>query len=207
MALDGPFRTVPLTLYTEQLVVRGAIQTRQHRVTDILNDADGPFLVLEDVSLEELGSRGEPTRTEYAQVNLGAILFAVSLQAVEPVSELRTPRISQRAIVSIPPFRVVGLVHLQPHRSLRDALGGPHASFVPVTDAIFWSDRPGGGRQSAAMVAVNQARAQVIAPYRDAGPAAGEEPGVFRAGPGVSAAPTRLPGLADDPGSRPPGSF
>jgi hypothetical protein len=61
MTFEAPSRTVPLTLCTEQFIMRGAIQTRQHRVTDILNGADQSFLVLEDVSLEEFGSNEMPT--------------------------------------------------------------------------------------------------------------------------------------------------
>ena len=207
MAFEGPLRTVPMTLYTEQLIVRGAIETRQHRVTDILNEADQPFLVLEEVSLEELGSGEVATRADYAQVNLASILFAVSLQAVEPIRELRTPKVSERALVSIPPFRVIGNVHLLPELSLRDAVGGPRMPFVPVTDAVFWSDRLGGGRQSAAMVAVNQARVQILAPYREVRATSDLEGWADGNGPGRSVAPTRLPGLPDDHGPRPPGSL
>lgn len=201
MTFESTYRTIPMTLYTEQFVVRGTIQTRQHRVTDILNDADQRFLVLEEVSMEELGSKELPTRAEYAQVNLASILFAVSLQAVEPIRALRTPKISERALVSIPPFRVIGNVHLLSERSLRDSLAELQAQFVPVTDAVFWSERLGEVRQNAAMVAVNQARAQILAPYREVDPWA--DPG----GTAPSGSPTRLPGVPHDPGSRPPGAF
>src|SRR5665647_1933911 len=201
MTFEAPMRTVPMTLYTELFIVRGAIQTRQHRVTDILNGADQSFLVLEEVSLEEFGSSELPTRAEFAQVNLGSVLFAVSLQAVEPMRELRTPKISERALVSIPPFRVIGNVHLLSERSLRDSLAELQAQFVPVTDAVFWSERLGEARQNAAMVAVNQARAQILAPFREVNPWAD------LGGSGPLGSPTRLPGLPDDPGSRPPGSF
>jgi len=198
MALEAPFRTVPMTLYTEQYVVRGAIETQQHRVTDILNEADQPFLVLEAVSLEELGSSDAPTRAEFAQINLGSILFAVSLQAVEPVRGLRTLKVATRAFVSIPPFRVIGTVHLLPERNLRDSLADPRTPFIPVTDAVFWSDRLQPGRQHAAMVAVNQARAQILAPYDEDDP-----PGLAgRAAP--SAMPTRLPSVPG--GAEPPGT-
>ena len=180
-----------MTLYTELFVVRGTILTRQHRVTDILNEASQQFLVLEDVSMEEFGSNDVPTRAEFAQVNLGSILFAVSLQAVDPMRELRTVKTSERALVSIPPFRVIGNVHLLPERSLRDSLAELTAPFVPVTDAVFWSDRLGEGRQNAAMVAVNQSRAQILAPYHEVDPwagigAAGTPPSPARppAGPG-----------------------
>jgi hypothetical protein len=76
-----------------------------------------------------------------------------------------------------------------------------------VTDAVFWSDRLGGGRQYAAMVAVNIARAQILAPYRDAGPGVDVDAGTERRAPGTTVAPTRLPGVPDDPGPRPPGAF
>lgn len=200
MTFEAALRTVPLTLYTEQFIVQGAIQTRQHRVTDILNDADQTFLVLEDVSLEEFGSTEPPLRAEYAQVNLGSILFAVSLQSVEPIRELRMPKISERALVSIPPFRVIGHVHLLAERSLRDSLAELQAPFVPVTDADFWSDRLGEGRQHAAMVAVNQARAQIMAPYREVDPWAGIGGGK------TSVSPTRLGGALDEPGPPLPGA-
>lgn len=184
-----------MTLYTEQYVVRGVIETREHRVTDILNEAEQPFLVLEAVSLEELGFSDVPTRAEFAQVSLGSILFAVSLQAVEPARGLRTLKVGTRAFVSIPPFRVIGTVHLLPERNLRDSLADPRTPFIPVTDAVFWSDRLQHGRQHAAMVAVNQARAQILTPYDEQDP-----PGpAGRAA--LSTLPTRLPSV---PGSAEP---
>ncbi|MDA8237011.1 MAG: hypothetical protein M0T75_03845 [Chloroflexi bacterium] len=166
-------RAVPLTLYTEQIIVRGSIQTLQHRVTDILNQAVEPHLVLEDVTLEEYGTADPPIHAEFAQVNLAAVLFAVSLASVEPMRELRTPKVSERALLSVPPFRIVGQIHLLPERSLRDSLTELHGAFVPVTDATFWSDRVKEGRQSVAFVAVNRTHAQVFAPFREVDPWAG----------------------------------
>ena len=169
----GSLRAVPMTLYTELLVVRGTIQTLQHRVTDILNQATEPHLVLEDVTLEEYGSTDLPIRAEFAQVNLASVLFAVSLTTVEPMRELRTPKVSERALVSVPPFRIVGQVHLMPERSLRDSLAELHGAFIPVTDATFWAERVGETRQTVAFVGVNRARAQVFAPFREVDPWAG----------------------------------
>ena len=166
----GSLRAVPMTLYTELLVVRGTIQTLQHRVTDILNQATEPHLVLEDVTLEEYGSTDLPLRAEFAQVNLASVLFAVSLTAVEPMRELRTPKVSERALLSVPPFRIVGHVHLLHERSLRESLAELHGTFIPVTDATFWADRVGEARQTVAFVGVNRARAQVFAPFREVDP-------------------------------------
>ena len=73
-----------LVLYTDALVTRGTIRTGQHRVSDVLNHADEAFLVLEDVTVDELGSRGTTTRSDYAQVNLDAVLFAVATTTRRP---------------------------------------------------------------------------------------------------------------------------
>jgi hypothetical protein len=186
----GSLRAVPMTLYTEMLVVRGTIQTLQHRVTDILNQAAEPHLVLEDVTLEEYGSTDLPIRAEFAQVNLASVLFAVSLTTVEPMRELRTPKVSERALLSVPPFRIVGQVHLMPERSLRDSLSELHGDFIPVTDATFWAERVGETRQTVAFVGVNRARAQVFAPWREVDPWAGVGHSVARAEEPESEPPT-----------------
>ncbi len=114
---------VELTLYTDSLITRGWVRTRQHRVTDILNLAEQPFLILEDVTVEEMGDRGQPIRADVAQINLASVLFAVADAPVEPSPELRTPKRAAEAIVSVPPFRITGTIHLmQGEMSLREAL-------------------------------------------------------------------------------------
>jgi len=165
---------VELTLYTDALVVRGSVRTRQRRISDILNHAEDPFLILEDVVVEEFGSRGSPVRSEYAQINLESVLFAVADAPVEPSAELRTPKTKEEALLSVPPFTVVGTIHLLPTGgNLRDALMELIGRFLPVTDAAFWSDRLGEARQSALLVAVNHQRAQILAPHRLEDPWAG----------------------------------
>lgn len=160
-----------ITLYTDALITHGFVRTRQHRVTDILNHAEDPFLILEDVTVEEFGERGEPIRADYAQINLDAVLFAVSSTPVEPVPELRTPKTKEEAIVSIPPFRVTGTMHLLPTEgNLRAALSELHGRFLPITDATYWSDRVGEPRQQAMIVAVNHRRAQILAPHKERDP-------------------------------------
>ncbi len=144
-----------LTLYTDSFVIKGSLDTRQRRITDMLNLADDPFLVLADVMFDEFGSVGQTVRADFAQVNLGSILFAVADTVAEPAPELRTPKIEQRAIVSIPPFKVTGHIHLLAERSLRDALTELTGNFLPVTEATYWSDSLGEARATAALVAIN----------------------------------------------------
>jgi hypothetical protein len=171
--VGGDPQVVALTLYTDAFVVRGSIETRQRRVTDIVNTTDEPFLVLSDVTTDEFGARGETVRADYAQINLAAVLFAVADTTVEALPELRTPKTPELAHIAIPPFKVLGHIHLLPIGDLRGALRELTGRFLPVTDATYWSDSLGEGRQTAPIVAVNHARAQILAPHRVVDPWAG----------------------------------
>lgn len=180
-AVFSEMTKVELILYTDALITRGAVRTRQHRVTDILNLSEAPFLVLEDVIVEEFGTRGEPIRAGYAQVNLDAVLFAVAHDPVRHVPELRTPKTQEQAILSVPPFKIVGTIHLLPTGGdLQEALTELTGRFVPVTEAAFWSDPLGEARQEALLVAVNHRRTHILAQYQaidpwvGLGPPAGE---------------------------------
>jgi hypothetical protein len=169
----APERPAELTLYTDAYVVRGTVRTRQHRVSDILERADESFLVLEEVVLEESGSRGDVIRTPFAQVNLAAVLFAVSDLPVEPVPELRTVKSREQALVTVPPFKLTGTIHLLPERELRESLLELTGRFIPMTDVTFWSDEIAYPRTTVAMAAVNHERAQILAPHRVVDPWAG----------------------------------
>ena len=118
-AIAANEQPVNLTLYTDAYVVRGKLLTRQRRVTDMLNEAEHDFLVLTEAVMDEYGSRTVAAKSEYVQINLAAVLFAVADTAVESIPELRTPKVSEQAMISIPPFRIVGRIHLLPERSLR----------------------------------------------------------------------------------------
>lgn len=173
-ALGGmPAQQIRLTLYTDSFVIHGSLNTRQRRVTDMLNMAEDRFLVLSEVTTDEFGTRGESIRAEFAQVNLASVLFAVVNEPVEPAPELRTPKIPEEALISVPPFKVTGFIHLMPERSLRDALSELTGHFLPVTGATYWSDVLGEARTTAELLAVNHERAQILAPHRVTDPWAG----------------------------------
>jgi hypothetical protein len=80
---------------------------------------------------------------------------------------------AEQAIISIPPFKVTGRIHLLPERSLREALSELHGQFVPVTEATYWSDTLNEARATAALVAINHGLAQILAPHREVDPWAG----------------------------------
>lgn len=162
----GETPVVSLTLYTDAFIIRGTLLTRQRRVTDILNNAEDGFLVLGDVNSDEFGTRGETIRAEFAQINLAAVLFAVADTKVDTPPELRTPKVSEEAMISVPPFKVTGSIYLMAGHGLREALNELSGNFVPVTSAAYWSDVLGEARQTAELVAVNHHRAQILAPHR-----------------------------------------
>lgn len=186
---------VQLTLYTDAFIIRGSLVTRQRRVTDMLNNAEDKFLVLGEVTSDEYGSRGDTIRAEYAQINLASVLFAVADTAVETPPELRTPKVAEEALISVPPFKVTGHIHVMPERNLREALTELTGKFLPVTDAAYWSDKVGEARQVAALVAVNHERAQILAPHQFVDPWADV---------GRPAAPAALGGDAPAPTSEVP---
>lgn len=159
-------KTRQLVLYTDAFVVHGALQTLARRLSDALNAEDEPFLVLEDVTFEEQRTGRLFERAAYAQVNLSTVLFAYELgDQLSTPFELRTIKVPQPALISLPPFRVVGDIHLLPERHLRDALQELLGRFVPLTDATFWSESLGIARTSVSMIAFNHARSQILVPY------------------------------------------
>ena len=156
-----------VTLYTDSYVVRGTVRTRQRRLTDALTVPGEPFLVVEEALFEEFGSRALVERAPFAQINLSTVLFAFDAEEVEATPELRTVKVAQTALISLPPFRIVGHIHLLPERSLSEALGELTGRFVPVTEAAFWSEKLGEPRTPIQMLAFNHARAQILAPYEE----------------------------------------
>jgi hypothetical protein len=171
--IGGDVRSATITLITDAFVVRGTLLTRHRRITDILNSAEHDFLVLEQATFDEFGATGVAMQAEFAQVNLGAVLFGVADEPVEVTPELRVPKVSERALITIPPFTVTGHIHLMPGRGLREALDELMGRFIPVTDAVYWSDRVGEARTTALIAAVNHTRAQILAPHREVDPWAG----------------------------------
>jgi len=171
--ISGSQHTIHLTLYTDAFIIQGSIETRQRRLTDILNQADDPFLVLSEVTFDEFGTAGQTFKAEFAQVNLASVLFAVAHDIVEPIPELRTPKSPEQALISVPPFKVTGRIHVLPERSLRESLSELTGTFIPVTDATYWSDTLNEARATATIVAVNHDRAQIMAPHRETDPWAG----------------------------------
>ena len=107
-----------------------------------------------------------------AGAGIGGLCTALSLHQAgfavrmfESVPELRTPKVPEFALVSIPPFKVTGRLHILPERTVREALKELVGHFLPMTEATYWSERAGEPKASATMVAINHSRAQILMPW------------------------------------------
>jgi hypothetical protein len=198
--IGGAPHSTKLTLYTDAFVISGTLETRQRRLTDLLNQDDVETLVLTDVTFDEFGPAGQTIKAPFAQVNLTSVLFVVTQETVEAAPELRTNKQQERAIVSVPPFKVIGNIHVMAERSLREALTELTGHFVPVTDATYWSDTLGEARATASLVAVNHRLAQIMAPHKEVDPWAG-----ISMAPPTTATPDEPDGTPPPPGTEPTG--
>jgi len=169
----GALRTISITLYTDEFTIKGRLETPHRRVTDALNDTTESYVVLSEATFDEHRSATSLLSAEFAQINLASVLFVVSDEDVKADPALASPRQPEEALISVPPFRVTGQIHVVPERSLRDALGELRGQFIPVTQATYWSDSLGEGRVTATLVAVNHARCQILAPHHEVDPWAG----------------------------------
>jgi hypothetical protein len=171
--IGGALHPVPITLYTDAFMVKGMLETRHRRLTDALNEAANGFLVLSDTRFDAFRSAANLIHADYAQINLSSVLFVVSDDVVPPDPVQASPRVTEEAMISVPPFTITGQIHLQPERPLRDALTQLRGEFIPVTQAAYWSDSLGEARTTTAMAAVNHSRCQILAPHREVDPWAG----------------------------------
>jgi hypothetical protein len=163
---------VQLVIYTSALIVRGGVRTRARRLVDVFDAADGPFLLVEDVTMDEHGSRGRPTLAPFTQVRLESILFA---STESPLPGDADPAPDHPALqLAVPPFVVAGALDaLSGKKEFRDAVADLPTGFIAVAAASYWSDPLNEGRRRTPLLAVNGARIQVAAPYRDVDPWAG----------------------------------
>ncbi len=182
---QGPSEPMRLTLVTEASVIRGTAVTWRRRMTDLLNEGDHPFILLEDVEMEDIAGSGPTVRASHAQVNLDAVLFVLSPHPTHPSPDFHVHKSPERAYVSLPPYVIVGQVHLHMGEGLRDGLDMLVGRFIPVTDAVYWSDAHRVARTSVEMLALNRLRAQILLPFEES-PAGDPAPA-----PGLT--PTRRP--------------
>jgi len=161
----APPALTAVRLYTEHYLVRGRIST-PHGLLEALNDA-GDELVLEDAFFDEFASREIVGQAPFAQVNLAMAILAALDDEFEDGAEPRERASGDQVMIGAPPYRVTGHVELGNQRDLRQLLDRMSGRFIEVTDATFWSEALNEPRKRTSLLAVNHARAHVVAPFEE----------------------------------------
>lgn len=161
----APPALTAVRLYTEHYLVRGRIST-PHGLAEALNGS-GDELVLEDAFFDEFASREIVGQAPFAQVNLAMVILAALDDEFEEGAEAPEPASGDQVMIGVPPYRVTGHVELGNQRDLRHLLDRMSGRFIEVTDATFWSESLNEPRKRTRILAVNHARAHVVAPFEE----------------------------------------
>jgi hypothetical protein len=156
-----PAQSIPLTLVTPRLIIKGTIETRLHRVADIFNEPDSMHLVLSDAVFAEVGSRRVVAEAALAQIPLADVLFAHTSEPIASTSEARVPKQLVRATLILSPFTVEGQIHLSYESELRIALQAYEGRFLPVTEAKYWAYSVAESPMAVDLLLVNHALAHI----------------------------------------------
>lgn len=164
----------------DDLVAKAELLLESHRVTgtleqpgaprrlvDILNNPDGPALVMRDATVESLASPGEAAHShEVLHVRREAILLAVPVTAGAPSSG--DPEVVDKrrtaATLMLPGLEITGHIYLPPEADPSLVrLVGRH-DFLPVTDAEVTHVTFGPARWRRPLVVVSLERVTLYAP-------------------------------------------
>jgi hypothetical protein len=162
----APPALTAVRLYTEHYLVRGRISTMHGSLLDVLNGA-GEEIVLEDAFFDEFASREIVGQAAFAQVNLAMVILAALDDEFAEGAEAPEPLPGDQVMIGVPPYRVTGHVELGKQRDLRKLLDRMSGRFIEVTDATFWSESLNEPRKRTRVLAVNHARAHVVAPFEE----------------------------------------
>lgn len=162
----APPALTAVRLYTEHYLVRGRISTPHGSLLAALNGA-GDELVLEDAFFDEFASREIVGQAPFAQVNLAMVILAAPDDEFEEGAEPPERASGEQVMIGVPPYRVTGHVELGKQSDLRQLLDRMSGRFIEVSDATFWSESLNEPRKRTSFLAVNHARAHVVAPFEE----------------------------------------
>jgi hypothetical protein len=156
-------REVEVDLLTDAYRIRGAVETRFGRATDIVNQQGSTHLTLVRATITE---HADPTATSSSPSALVAISSILVLAAPglagEASAEMRIQKRPVRVDFAIPPLRVNGIIHVVPGSLPADGLVNMTDPFMTVTDASVTSVAHPELAFSAAALAVRRDQAQVV---------------------------------------------
>jgi hypothetical protein len=167
----APVESVAVEIYTSAFRITGTIHTPFRRVAEILNQLPSAFVTIEGASIVEHAAPDSATRSGTAHVATDEILVMVAPDiAGQPRAEMRIQKQPATAVLSMPPLRLAGTVHVPVGSRPIDGFLNVGERFVPMTDVHLTSAAHPGLEREIPILAVRRDRAQVLVVIDDAGP-------------------------------------
>jgi hypothetical protein len=154
---------VEVELFTSAYLVTGAIHTPFRRVAEVLNQLPGAHLTIEGARITEHGvdGPGEPVGSALVTVDEVLVLVAPGLVGASS-SEMRILKNPAHAVLSMPPLRLEGTIHVPVGSRPADGLLNVPDRFLAMTDVSLRSASHPTLDRTIPILAVRRDRAHVI---------------------------------------------
>lgn len=154
---------IEIELFTAAYHVSGTIQTPFRRVAELLNQLPGGHLAVANATITAHGAEGAVERAGSALVTVDEVLVLVAPSLVsESSAEMRIRKNPAHAVLSIPPLRLEGTIHVPVGSRPVDGLLNVPDRFMPMTDASLSSAIHPALDQSFPILALRRDRAHLI---------------------------------------------
>jgi hypothetical protein len=154
---------VAVDLITDAYRISGVVQTRFGRVTDIVNQVIGQHLAVERATISEHADPGATLSAPTAMVDVGSILLLAAPGLTGAASsEMRIPKRAVKALLALPPVRIMGTIHVPMGSRPLDGLLNVTDRFLAMTDVTIASARFPELARTVDAAAISRARAQIL---------------------------------------------
>ena len=159
----GDVGGVEVDLITDAYRISGTVRTRFGRVTDILNQLSGAHLAVEHATISEHADPSATMSAPSAVIDVASILVMAAPGLTGAASsEMRIPKRAVKALLPLPPMRVMGTIHVPIGSRPLDGLLNVTDRFLAMTDVTIASGAyPELGR-SVDAAAIGRTRAQIL---------------------------------------------
>ena len=154
---------VEVDLITDAYRISGVVQTRFGRVTDIVNQVIGQHLAVEHATISEHADPSGTLAAPSAMVEVASILLLAAPGLTgEASAEMRIPKRAVKALLALPPVRIMGTIHVPIGSRPLDGLLNVTDRFLAMTEVTVASGRYPELARTLEVAAVCRARAQVL---------------------------------------------
>jgi hypothetical protein len=162
---------IEIELFTAAYRVSGTIHTPFRRVAELLNQLPGGHLAVENATITDHGAEARVERARSALVTVDEVLVLVAPGLVsESSAEMRILKNPAHVVLSIPPLRLEGTIHVPVGSRPVDGLLNVPDRYMPMTDASLTSAIHPILDRSFPILALRRDRAHVIVVGEPAGP-------------------------------------